>query len=1620
MAREKRVKPAAPRLIVGVGASAGGLEAFKRLLSALPSDSGMAFLLVQHLDPTHKSMLSELLAPHTEMAVTDADQDIELRPNTIYIIRPDTALAVRGGKIELSVPTLYRGVRLPVDHLFRSLARDYGPRAAGIVLSGAGSDGSAGLREIKAAGGLTIAQDPDSSGQPGMPQSAIDTGVLDLVLEIGQIPAALERFANLPPRARIEPSTTADVEQRPERLSSLSEQELERLAALLEAQLSFDLRVYKPATIERRVLRRMTLSGFDDSEAYFEYLREDHAEQQTLVRDLLISVTDFFRDPEAFGALREMVIDQLVARAGIGDTLRVWVPGCATGEEAYSMGIEFLDAIAAHNKRAALQVFATDIDQDALAFARAAAYPPSIVERVSAQRMRTYFKPLDGTGYQVRPPLRDIVSFAVHDLTKDPPFSRMNLVSCRNVLIYLTSEAQQHVLKVLHFALEPDGHLFLSTSESIGPQRDLFSTVSKIQRIYKKAGPSRPISVARSRNHAARDWKSGLPPAQAGAAQPGGPKRGSGSDSARRAVLEAWVPPTIIVSGDSTVRFMHGELGAYLRFPQGESPRLDLGSLLRSEIATRTRGALYKCRRNKQPVVTLSSPDGHQHSRVRITAKPAPDLGEDAVMLTFEDIETMAAPAERSESPAEEAVIDQLERELQATREDLRNTVEELETSNEELRSSNEESMSMNEELQSANEELEATTEELRSLNEELTTINAQLRDKIEQLEQAHDDLHNFFSSTKVATVFLDERLCIKQFTPAARALLGIDHADTGRSIADIARELLQNDLEAEAKTVLEDLSPCSRELRTAEGRWFARQVLPYRTDNRRIEGVVVTFADVTELRTVNEALAVKSRRLELAWEAARGGIYEHRVPLDESTYHSDQWAQMLGYRRDELPSYDRFLAWLSEQVHPEDHDRHERAYSDFIEGHAERYQIELRLRHRGGHWLWVRGLSKALRRDADGRVRHLLGMMIDITDLKQAEEALRESEIRFREMADGLPLIVWVHDASGQQEEVNETYCEFFGVSREETKGGRWQMLVHPEDAEDYNREFYSCVRDQRPFHAEARVQHADGTWRWIESWGRPRRTLAGEFRGFIGTSADISERKQMEDALAKSEERFRTLADNIAQLAWMADGEGWIFWYNKRWYDYTGTTLEEMQGWGWQKVHHPDYVEHVVQKIRECFESGERWEDTFPLRGADGAYRWFLSRALPIRDEDGHVVRWFGTNTDITEQRDIEQKLIQADQQKDEFLAMLGHELRNPLAAIRNASELLKLGSTDPALEHVQAILERQTSHMAKLLDGLLDVSRIIRGKIEIEPQTTDLATVCRETAEDFAQRIRERTLELHTDVPCEPVWMEADPVRLTQIVDNLLSNAIKYTPDGGSVTLTLQRDDGLAVLKVRDTGIGIEPELLPHVFEVFRQSKQSLDRSYGGLGLGLALVQSLAELHGGRVKVSSEGRNRGSEFVVRLPIASETATKTRNVSSKGDGTLSILLIEDNEDAAEMLQQVLEITGHRVRVATHGKAGVALAKECRPDVILCDLGLPDGLSGFDVARALRADGGMQGVRLVALSGYGRPEDKARGAEAGFDAHLTKPVDVKVLERVLAEIGAEAKAPTQQGESEV
>jgi PAS domain S-box-containing protein len=506
-----------------------------------------------------------------------------------------------------------------------------------------------------------------------------------------------------------------------------------------------------------------------------------------------------------------------------------------------------------------------------------------------------------------------------------------------------------------------------------------------------------------------------------------------------------------------------------------------------------------------------------------------------------------------------------------------------------------------------------------------------------------------------------------------------------------------------------------------------------------------------------------------------------------------------------------------------------------------------------------------------------------------------------------------------------------------------------------------------------------------------------------------DLSEQKRTERELKRRDQEFRMLADHMSQLAWMADESGAITWYNRRWLDYTGTTIEQMQRSGWQGVVHPDHVEHVFRKITQCYKTGEPWEETFPLRGKSGSWRWFLSRAVPIRDAQGKINRWFGTCTDVTEQREMEQELKEANRRKDEFLATLAHELRNPLAPISSGLTLMKLSSPDStAASKARDIMDRQLAHMVRLIDDLLDVSRISRGKLELRRERVSVQMIVDSAVEVSKPLIEDDEHALTVSLPPQPLHIDADPVRIAQVISNLLNNAAKYTPQGGSIGLFAQQEGSAVVIRVKDSGIGITPEALPRVFEMFTQVNRTVERAKGGLGIGLSVAKQLVELHGGILTAQSDGAGLGSTFTVWLPLA-ESIRKTQAMPSESSRlpaleSKRILVVDDNEDAAETLVMLLELNGHKMRTAHNGPDALRIARDFKPDLVFLDIGLP-GMNGYEVAERVRAEPDLSHTVLVALTGWGSEEDKRRSTKAGFDFHLTKPVMAASLDIIFAQL---------------
>jgi two-component system CheB/CheR fusion protein len=838
-AAPKTTSPDAPFPVVGIGASAGGLSAIEEFLAALPGDRdlGMAFVLVQHLDPDHKSLLLDLVRQYTRMPIAWAADGMEVQPGHFYVMPPNADVAIMDGRLRLMEPDAPRGRRLPIDGFFRSLAQERRELAVCIVLSGTGSDGVVGLRAVKGEGGMAMAQQPESAAYDAMPRNAIATGAVDYVLTPAEMPAQLVAYADRAFRVLPQPVQARTDDER-----------LTRVLVLLRDRTGHDFSSYKRSTIRRRVARRMVVTQVDGMDDYARILSADAVEVETLFRELLIGVTNFFRDPDAFAALVGAVVPKVMSIRSPGDPVRVWVPACSTGEEAFSIAILLQEYAEDAKRHVPIQIFATDIDTEAIERARAGVYPGSIAADVSPERLSRFFTQ-EGDGYRVRKSIRDLVVFAVQDVIKDPPFSHLDLISCRNLLIYMSGELQQRLMPLFHYALDDGGYLFLGTSETIGTSSDRFSVVDKKWKIYRReAGvPRAPRAVSSG---------SGFAPAPAaGRREPRRREPALGVRAlAERTLLERHTPAGVLVNADGNVLYFHGRTGRYLEPAAGETST-QLADMARPGLKRELAVGLRKALSQDDPVrfekLRVKTNGDSAFIDLTVERVEAPDVARGIYLVLFE---------ERADEPAAESALDprdapgehdqriaDLERDLTTKEEYLRTAVEELETSNEELKSTNEELQSSNEELQSTNEELETSKEELQSVNEELVTVNAELQQKIEELSRANNDMNNLLAGTGIGTVYVDHQLLIQRFTPAARQIINLIQADVGRPISDIVTRLdADSDIVSVIRAVLETLAPHEAEVRTQGGVPYLMRVQPYRTTENVIEGAVLTFVDLS------------------------------------------------------------------------------------------------------------------------------------------------------------------------------------------------------------------------------------------------------------------------------------------------------------------------------------------------------------------------------------------------------------------------------------------------------------------------------------------------------------------------------------------------------------------------------------------------------------------------------------------------------------------------------------------------------------------------------------------------------------------------------------------------------
>ena len=970
-----------PHPIVGVGASAGGFEAFRELLKALPSDTGLALVLVQHLDPGHESLLAKLLSKATAMPVAEVEEGMTVEPNHVYVIPPNKTMGIRNGTLHLMARGEPAAKHLPIDYFLTSLAEDRGNRAIGVILSGTASDGTMGLKAIKTEGGITFAQDIKSAKYDGMPRSAIAAGCVDFVLPPEGIASELARIGRHP-YLGIEPPAQA------EEPADDGDDDLHKIFLVLQKATGVNFTYYKYSTIKRRIARRMLLHKLESLKQYLQFLHENRAEPAALCEDILIHVTGFFREPEAFQALAERIFPKILDSKPPGESIRVWVPGCSTGEETYSIAMVLLECLGDRVSSVPIQIFGTDISAVSIEKARAGVYSESSLGEVSPERLRRFFVKVEG-GFQIVKSLREMCVFARQDLGQDPPFSRLDLISCRNVLIYMGPVLQKKVMGIFHYALKPTGFLMQGKSESISGFADLFTVIDREHKICSKrpGEPSRVFDLS-----LAAGYERAL---GAAAGKPETQSRFDVQKEADRIVLSQYAPAGLVVDENLHILHFRGQSSPYLSPPPGQAS-LGLLRMVRPELAVELRTALHHAK--KQEIAVRKEGirvqrEGHLWDVCLEVVPIKSDLGERFFLVLFQEtpVRVPAGPEAGGEAPAtgkrqsrEDA---RLRQDLQATKESLQSMIQEQEAINEELKSANEEALSSNEELQSTNEELETAKEELQSTNEELVTVNEQLGNRNFELAQLNDDLTNLLSSVNIPILMLSGDWRIRRFTPQAEKLLNLLPGDVGRPIVNLRPNIDVPDLAALVTEVVDTMSVREREVQDREGRWYSMRVRPYRTMDNKIDGAVMTFIDID---------AAKRIHLELQREQTfTAAVLESAAALVMVTDMEGHIARFnLACRRLSEYSFEEVEGkpvW-DVLVPPEEIEAVKQVYKELAESRS--------AREHENHWVDRSGQrhliswSSTLVTEAQDATRHLVWVGVDVTEARLAEKALQQTEI--------------------------------------------------------------------------------------------------------------------------------------------------------------------------------------------------------------------------------------------------------------------------------------------------------------------------------------------------------------------------------------------------------------------------------------------------------------------------------------------------------------------------------------------------------------------------------------------------------------------------------------------------
>ena len=1640
--------------VVGIGASAGGLQAIEEFFENMPADSGGVFVIVQHLSPDFKSLMKEILERHTQMEIHRVEDGMELAANSVYLIPPNKNLIVEDDKLRLlkREDKKYLGPNFPIDLFFNSLARYYQENAIGVILSGTGSDGSLGLQAINQAGGIALVQDPSTAEFDGMPSSAI------AALNLQRLPLrnhnAITNHIDSPAELAqlIYGYLLSPISMQQEYINSclgLNDGKLKEITDILTQYRQVNFSFYKHSTLSRRIHRRCCATSCDNVQEYIRLLHESDEEKQALFQDLSITVTNFFRDTACWEFLSQKVIPNLIENCQPDEELRFWVSGCATGEEAYSLAILVDEALENSSQKLRVKIFTTDINQNALETAAIGIYPTTIVNHVNPERLEKYFINRENS-FQVTRKLRDMLIFATHDLTTDVGFTKISLISCRNILIYMQPELQRRVLQNLHFSLKSKGILFLGSSEHLGNLEDEFIPISKKHKIYHKRRdvslhiPTIPIDKP--------DKISKFSISNISSAKRKQNQREFMLEKVLKTFLNASKATCLVVDNDNQVVEVFEDLAKVLRIPVGKLTS-DVTQLVLPSLQLSLNTALYRARKEKHSVtykgIKLAEENNVRTMQLKVDLYEQNKVADDLYMVSFEE-KNRSIPLKKEESfqPDSQASerISQLEYQLQQAEESFQTLIQELE-------SIDEEHQAANEELTASNEELQSTNEELHSVNQELYTVNSEYQLKIYELIELNEDVNNLLRSTNIGVVFLDRNLRIRKFTPAATIAINLIETDINRPLKHLSHnldcgnfiEIIQEAAQSEKSFDLElKLDNCDR--------YLLMRINPYIKDNGSFDGVVLSFIDINDIKTAQNQLQETLDALQdvntllnqkqAEFEAIFNSLPDALIFTDKNRQIrvvNPGFTNLFGYQPEALIGKSPQILYTNS----EDFHKYTLELSDLSCDNAEfceikPYEINFRRRNRE---IFVSETLKTAVKDSQGNIFGFLKLIRDISYRKQAEADLRNSEERFRSLYLRTPVMLHSMDKDGKILDVSNYWLQKLGYSRQEVIGNKFVNFLTSESrsyAQNILPKFFrngSCW---------------DIPYQFVCKNGEIIDTLLSaiadkdENEIIIRTLAviiDITERKQAEAALRESEARFKTMADSAPVLIWMSDADSKAIFFNKAWLEFTGKTLEQQLGNAWLESIHAEERDLCYESLCQISDESQPIEIQFRIRAFDAQYYWMLGRQVPRFNDEGEVIGYIGSCIDITEIKNAKEQLYRANYQleksaiqlsrakeaaestnqaKSSFIAHMSHELRTPLNGILGFAQILQ-GDDTLTKEQLKKIdtIHQSGEHLLTLLNDILNLSKIEANQLELEFKDIPFPLFVEKINSIINVRAQQKNITFNYEALSPlPAVIRGDETRLRQVLLNLLGNAVKFT-DRGNVNFyvtnlgkceesTQKNQDCLIRFKIEDTGIGIPPEKAKEIFLPFHQLTQD-DSINEGSGLGLTISQKIVSLMGGQIVVESTP-GKGSAFyfdicvseVENSQINTDINLEIQPIGVKGEPP-RVLVVDDNKINRAVVVSYLEKLGFKIDEASNGKQGLEKVESFNPDLILMDLVMPV-MDGFEATSALRNNPQFKDLPIIAVSANAMFDAQLSSYRVGCNAFLSKPIDLKLLIKSIAQ----------------